>query len=344
MSPSTRKVLTRAIPIAFYVLLAVFLVIYIRGIDWSQLAKVHFTVVFLLLATALSLGFRYWGVGIWFFLLRRLGAGSLRGKYVELSYVYAKSWLGRYIPGAATWIVGKVYFASKLGISRARLGVSGLLEGALQITATLALGLLLLLIDPRTSRLDLGLRIAIVVAFVLCVVALVPRVFEFLVNLALRIIRRPALGRELFPKTGTMVASALLYFGGALIAGLSYYFISASVYPELKPTDVFLVVGATSLASAASMLAIFLPAGLGIRESILLVLLAIVMPKEIALLIVVVTRVWSIAVDALFFAVTGTTMLALKRKDPLKDEPPTSERPTSEPPTSERISDDPAEA
>lgn len=314
MSPRTKKVLSRGIPIAFYVVLVVFLALYIKGIDWNEFGKAQFNIVFLIVATLFSLTFRYWGVGIWFFLLGKLGAGSLRGKYTELAYVYAKSWLGRYIPGAATWIVGKVYFASKLGISRARLGVSGLLEGALQIAATLALGLFLLVIDPRTEALDAWYRIAMLVAFVLCVVALIPRVFEFLVNLALRIVRRPPLDRSLFPRTSTMLASAGLYLGGALIAGISYYFISATIYPHIRATDILFIVGATSIASAASMLAIFAPGGLGVREAILGVLLAVVMPSEIAALIVVVTRVWSIAVDALFFATTGSTFIAQKRR------------------------------
>ncbi len=330
MSPRTRKIVTRAIPIAFYVLLAVFLVLYIRSIDWNEFAKAQFNVVFLLIATAFSLGFRYWGVGIWFFLLRKLGAGSLRGKQTELTYVYAKSWLGRYIPGAATWIVGKVYFASKLGISRARLGVSGLLEGALQIAATLALGILLILIDPRTAALDSWYRIAMVVAFVLCVIALIPRVFEFIVNLALRIIRRPPLDRSLFPRTSTMIASALLYFCGALIAGVSYYFIAASIYPTIQPSDILFVVGATSLASAASMIAIFAPGGLGVREGILLVLLAVVMPKEIAGLVVVVTRVWSIAVDALFFAVAGVVFAIRKSRGHLMADEPDASQPDAD--------------
>jgi len=321
MTPRTKRILGRAIPITFYALLIVFLALYIKGIDWNQFSKAEFNIGFVAIATVLSLGFRYWGVGIWFFLLRKLGAGSLRGKYVELSYVYAKSWLGRYIPGAATWIVGKVYFASKLGISRARLGVSGLLEGALQIAATLALGLLLVLIDPRTNALEIGYRIGIIVAFVLCVVALIPAVFERIVNLALRIIRRQPLEKSLFPTASTMLASAGLYVGGAVIAGVSYYFISASIYPSIKPADILFVVGVTSLSSAASMLAIFSPGGLGVREVILLVLLSVVMPSEIAGLVVVVTRVWSIAVDALFFGVTGATLLITGRRDPVRDIP-----------------------
>ena len=319
MSPRTKKILTRAIPIAFYVLLAVFLGLYIKGIDWDQLSKAHLNWGLLAIATVLSLGFRYWGVMIWFFLLRRLGAGSLKGKTTALSYVYAKSWLGRYIPGAATWIIGKVYFASKLGISRARLGVSGLLEGALQIAATLALSLLLLLIDPRTETLSPVIRIGMIVAFVGCVVALIPVVFEFIVNLALRIVRRPKLSHDLFPSASTMLLSALMYLGGAVIAGVSYYFISASIYPDIKPGDILFIVGATSLASAVSMLAVVIPGGLGVREGVLGLLLAQVMPGELALLIVVITRVWSIAVDGIFFLLASGIRIVARRRGAADD-------------------------
>jgi uncharacterized membrane protein YbhN (UPF0104 family) len=313
MSPRTKKIIGRAVPIVFYVLLAFFLVRYIMGIDWNELAAAQLNWWLLTVATVLSLGFRYWGVMIWFFLLRRLGAGSLRGMHIALAYVYAKSWMGRYIPGAATWIVGKVYFASKLGVSRARLGVSGLLEGALQIAATLALGLLLLLIDPRTDALPTSYRIGMFVAFGLCVIALIPIVFEFIVNTALKIIRRKPLDRSMFPTTSTMVLSALFYLGGAVIGGIANYFIAASIYPDLASDDILFVIGATSLASAASMIAIFAPGGLGVRELILGVLLSVVVPPEIAGLIVVFSRVWSIAVDALFFGTTSLTAIIAKR-------------------------------
>lgn len=196
MSPTTKKVLRRAAPIVFYVLLALFLFLYVRSVDWGQLAGIRWNWWWVAVATAISLGFRYWGVGIWFFLLRRLGATGLQGSGVALTFVYAKSWMGRYIPGAATWIIGKVYFASKHGVSRARLGVSGLLEGALQIAATLALALVLLLIDPRTHELDPWIIVLMVIAFVGCVVCLVPKVFVFLISTALRILRRPPLDAD----------------------------------------------------------------------------------------------------------------------------------------------------
>jgi glycosyltransferase 2 family protein len=315
VTPHTRKLLSRAVPIVFYAALIVFLGFYISGIDWSSLADISINWWLAVSATVVSLSFRYWGVMIWFFLLGRLGATGLAGKYTSLTQIYAKSWLGRYIPGAATWIVGKVYFASKHGISRGRLAVSGLLEGGLQIVTTLAVALLLLLIDPRTiAAVGTWGVVAMVGAFLVCVLALVPRIFEALVNLALRILRRPKLDRELLPTTATILLSSLLYLGGALLAGFSYYLISASIYPGIKPTDIAFIVGVTSLASAASMLAIFAPGGVGVREGIMLVLLAIVMPHAVVVVLVVLTRVWSIAVDGLFFGVTTVTNAIVNRR------------------------------
>lgn len=299
--PSTRRrVLGKVVPIVFYVLLVVFLVIYVRSVDWSQLADVQWNWGWVAVATVISVGFRYWGVGIWFFLLRRLGATGLKGSGVTLTYVYAKSWMGRYIPGAATWIIGKVYFASKHGVSKARLGVSGLLEGALQIAATLALALVLLLIDPRTHNLDPWLIALMVAAFVGCVVCLIPKVFVSLIGLALRILRRKPLEDDVRPSLGTVLGGAGLYVAGAILSGGAYYFITLAVYPSLKGTDAAFVIGAASMASAISMLAVFAPGGLGVREGVQALLLSLVMPPSIALVVVVVTRVWSLAVDALF--------------------------------------------
>lgn len=298
--PGLRRFLGKAVPIVFYVLLAVFLVLYLRSVDWAQLAEADWNWGWVAVATLISLGFRYWGVGIWFYLLRRLGATGLKGSGVTLTYVYAKSWMGRYIPGAATWIIGKVYFASKHGVSKARLGVSGLLEGALQIAATLALALVLLLVDPRTHQLDPWLIALMVAAFVGCVVCLIPQVFVWLIGLALRVLRRKPLDDDVRPGLGTVLGGAGLYVAGAILSGSAYYFITLAVYPSLKGTDAAFVIGAASMASAISMLAVFAPGGLGVREGVQALLLSIVMPVPIALVVVVVTRVWSLGVDGLF--------------------------------------------
>jgi uncharacterized membrane protein YbhN (UPF0104 family) len=62
------------------------------------------------------------------------------------------------------------------------------------------------------------------------------------------------------------------------------------------------VMGADTLAGAIGMIVIFAPSGIGVREGIQLTLLSLIMPKELALIITVVTRLWNVLVDLLFFA------------------------------------------
>lgn len=308
MRPRLLAITKKVVPIAFYVLLAVFLVLYLDKVDWHKLAGLHINWVAAVIATVISLGFRYWGVQIWFFILRRLGAVGLKGSYGILTYVYAKSWMGRYIPGAATWIVGKVYFASRYGVSKSRLGVSGILEGALQIVSTLALALAILLLDHRATKLDPWFIALMVAAFVGCMVCLIPQVFGFLIGMALKIFRRKPIAPSSLPTLSTTLSAFVLYVVGSLLSGIAYFFIASAVYPHIKISDAPFVVGAASLASAVSMLVVFAPGGLGVREGIQALLLSAIMPAPIALVIVVVTRLWSVAVDGLFFLTAAVPM------------------------------------
>jgi uncharacterized membrane protein YbhN (UPF0104 family) len=55
------------------------------------------------------------------------------------------------------------------------------------------------------------------------------------------------------------------------------------------------------------MIAVFAPSGLGVRDGIQLVLLSLIFPNEIALAITIFSRLWSAAVDVLFYLVAELT-------------------------------------
>lgn len=301
---SLKKIAIKLVAPIFYILLVVFLVFYIQNTDFSQLQHMDFSWFYLGVATLLALGFRYWGAFIWFVLLKGLGAKNLHSQTAALVYVYAKSWLGRYIPGTAPWILGKIYFASQRGISKNKLAVSSLLEGALQIVVVMALAFLLLTFDPRLDVIDTQYKILMLGVVIVCVIAMIPTVFNWLIAMAYKLIRRKTLDKEHYANGKTITAGASLYVIGALANGLSLFFIAKAVYPELAYADLLFIMGVSSLASAVSMLAFFAPSGLGVREGIQLVLFSLVMPNEIALIITVVMRLWSVAVDFLFFGIS----------------------------------------
>jgi uncharacterized membrane protein YbhN (UPF0104 family) len=297
--------LLKLFPVAFYVLLAIFLAVYIQRLDWSQLDSATVYWPYVAVATLLAIVFRYYGAFIWFVLLKSLGAKDLRKNTWQLLYVYAKSWLGRYIPGKAPWILGKIYFASKLGVSKNKLAVSSLLEGALQIVVTLAIAIAILLFDPRLDVVDQNFKVLIVAVLVGCVVALIPGVFNRIISVSYRLFKKKAFLTEHMASQSTVLRGAGLYVLGAIVGGLSFFFIAKAVYAPLGYEDILFVLGVSNLASAVSMLAVFTPSGLGVREGIQVVLLSLIMPVEFAILIAVVTRLWSVAVDFVFFGLAG---------------------------------------
>jgi hypothetical protein len=303
-SPALRKLASRAIPILFYGLLLVFLVLYLRSIDFSKFKDAQFVWGYVALASVVGIATRYWQILIWFVLLAGLGAKNLRHNTSQLIYVYAKSWLGRYIPGTAPWLLGKIYFASKLGVSRNKLAVSSLLEGGLQVAVTMAVAIAMLMFDSRLDVIDDKLKLLMVLALVGCVVAVLPPVFNRIVSLAYRLIRHERLHNEHLADIKTVAQGALLYGAGAIAGGLSLFFVAKAVDPGLSYHNIWFVMGAGNLAGAASMIAVFAPSGLGVREGIQLALLSVIMPTELALLVTIITRLWGVVMDFVFFGLS----------------------------------------
>lgn len=298
---SLPRIANRLLPAIFYVLLIVFLLLYLRSIDFDKLRSASFSWPHVLVASLLGLSSRYWGAYIWLVILRGLGATKLKRNLHNLVYVYAKAWLGRYIPGTAPWILGKIYFASKHGIPKNKLAVSSLLEASLQVVVTIAVSLILLSFSAQLGVIDDSTKLYMVLALFGCIIFLVPSVFNYLISLAYRLLRKKHLDAEHLVSGKIVAKGGLLYIVGSTLTGLSLFFISKAIYPALGYDTLLFVIAATNLAGAVGMLAIFVPSGIGVRETVLIVLLSMIMPKEFALLISVASRLWSVAVDLLFY-------------------------------------------
>lgn len=299
-----RTLVTRGIAIAFYALVVVFLAIYLSRSDWTQLSRLEFAIGPFIAATVVSLAFRYLGVLIWVRLLVSAGAPIRREQWVPLALVYSKSWMGRYIPGVATWIAGKVWFASRLGISKRKLATTGLLEGAIQLMVTLIVGVCFVLLDPRVFEFAAPFMPLLLIALAVSLVALAPSVFQFVLSAGARLVLRKHISPDDYPRTTTQLAIAGLFAIGTLIGGAANFLLLLSIYPQTSWGDLWIVIGTTSLASALSLLAVFAPGGLGVREGVLAGLLSIVTGPEIAIVYALVSRIWSVAVDLLFLGGT----------------------------------------
>lgn len=302
----------RLLPILFYVLLIVFLVLYIKSIDFAKLTSINILWWFLLLGLVIDVIGRYWMVFIWLSILKGLGARNLTD-IAGLAYVYSKSWLGRYIPGTAPWILGKIYFASKHGVEKGKLAISSLLEAALQIIVMLAFSLFALALDPRLDIIAPETKFMMITLLIACLIFLLPPVFNYFMNLAHRIIKKKPLNRQNYANARTIGRGAALYLVSAVFTGLTFFFITKSVDPGVEYTNLLFIMAIANLSGALGMLAIFVPSGLGVREGVQLLLLTIVVSPEHAIVIAVVARLLSVVSDLSFFSITKLASLRSTR-------------------------------
>lgn len=288
----------KAFSLLFYTTLALFILKILSNSDITKLTELEYDPFSLGLAVVFALSFRFLGVFIWQFILKTILLDDLP-RFTVLAQVYSKAWMGRYIPGKIAWIAGKIIFGTRYGISADRLATGSVLEVLLQIITTLFVSLVLMVIDPRIS-LPGSQTFSIVFLLVLLALILHPPIFSQIRLLAYRLMRRkPESDIQITPRL--MINSGLMYGIGSLISGFSYFLLIDSFY-TLSQEDILFIIAVVNLAGVAGIVALFAPAGLGVREGVLLLFLPMIAPTEIALFAIVMARLFSIVMDTLFFA------------------------------------------
>lgn len=293
------KAFQRIFGIAFYGIAALFLVFYAQSLDWASLGELEVNFGWLAVATILGIATRFLFARIWLFFLSQSGEVKTADR-AELYLVYAKSWLGRYIPGSVTWVIGKVVFAAKLGISKSRLAVSSFLEAILQLLTVLLTATLLLVVDPRTFEFAGNWVWFLLAAAVIGLVFVLPPVFKTWASFAYKLIRKGELDEQLVPSSQALMSGFLLFVLSSLMSGLALFFVAMAVVPGLGFENMLFILAASNLASAISMVAVFAPAGIGVREAVQIAALSIVMSPAEALVVAIAMRLVSLVWDLLF--------------------------------------------
>ena len=286
--PSSARKRSRWLTVAVLAVVAGFFVATLAA-RWNDVISLKwrlepglFVLATVLLALSYGLVACLWGVALG----RAAGTRVVAG-----ARIWFLSNLARYVPGNVWSYVGAVELARREGVARRTTLAVMALTQVLSVGVAVAAGLPVLLAE----RARLG-RPALLGALVVAAGAALAALFRRrLLDLARR--RLPGLDpADLTPSAGTVV---LLVAGYALywaVTGLAFAALVASLYP-LAPGDVPLVVAAYAAAYAAGFLALLTPAGLGVREGVLVVALAPVLPAGPALVVALLSRVWMMLVE-----------------------------------------------
>jgi glycosyltransferase 2 family protein len=241
-----------------------------------------FAAATVLLALSYGLVAWLWGLALGRYAGTRPSAGAR---------IWFLSNLARYVPGNIWSYVGAVELARREGVARrVTLAVMALTQ-VLSVGVAVAAGLPVLLAE----RARLG-RPALLGAVVVALLAGLAVLFRGrLLELARR--RMPGFDpAELTPSAGTVVWLVAGYAAYWAVTGLAFAALVAALHP-LAAGDVPLVMAAYAAAYAAGFLALLTPAGLGVREGVLVVALAPVLPAGPALVVALVSRVWMMLVE-----------------------------------------------
>jgi uncharacterized membrane protein YbhN (UPF0104 family) len=254
--------------------------------NWDDVARLEFRPSPLLLGGALVLALSYLvGRGLlWHQIATRLVGSFPRRVNVAC---WLASMLGKYLPGKVFSLLGRAYVYRIRGASATHVAVGFLVElMVLYLTTGLLFAAATLTIDMAVPP---ALQRALLIAALLLLLLAHPKVLRW----GLRGLGR--LRKVELEATGYRFADGLLWtiHMAAIwaVLGVGFYLLACSLV-DLPLRAVPRLTAAFALAGVAGITAVFAPAGIGVREGVLTLLLAPMLGAGPAAALAVLARLW----------------------------------------------------
>jgi glycosyltransferase 2 family protein len=251
--------------------------------------KWEFDPGFLALATVLLAVSYVMVAALWAAALHRAaGVGLVRGVRIWFA-----ANLARYVPGNVWSYVGAVELAKREDVPRRTTLAVMALAQLLSVGTALLVGLPVLV----TGEGRLG-RAALLGGLAVGLAALLSVTMRHRLAALLRRSYPEVSPGDLAPSPGMAALLAVGYTLYWVVTGIAFAALVRSLHP-LAAADVPLTVAAYAAAYAIGFLALITPAGLGVREGVLTVALAQIMPFGVALAVALLSRLWMMLVELL---------------------------------------------
>jgi hypothetical protein len=150
-------------------------------------------------------------------------------------------------------------------------------------------------------------RIVAVIFLVLFFIVIHPKILNYFLCVILKIAKREPL--ELTVSYMQILKIIFLYVMNFMVFGIAFIIFINSIYPVLFSNYLF-ITGTTAGAGLIGLFAIFVPAGLGVREGVMVFTLSMIIPPAFAGIIALTSRIWmTLAELFLFMLVFGISKL-----------------------------------
>ena len=231
---------------------------------------------------------------------------------LEAIRVHCSSWLLKYVPGQVGSIVNKIAWAKSYGVSRVLVALTFVYENVFLIVGSLVPTTIILLF---TGTLDLTGNHALLAAL-LSLVPLVgltnKRVFSWMSNVVARHTIKRSIPAEYFLESRQSLKYQLWYLLPRAINGLGVVAIAQTML-EPPSSSLLPLACAYVIAGAVGILAIAVPSGIGVRESVFVFLSLPYISSSEAIVLSLASRLWATLADLVVAGVYFALNAYLKR-------------------------------
>ncbi|MGO2111568.1 MAG: lysylphosphatidylglycerol synthase domain-containing protein [Pseudoclavibacter sp.] len=223
---------------------------------------------------------------------------------LQMARIFFAAQLGKYVPGGIWNFVAASELGKDHDIPRSRSVVVMAASILISMATALGLGVITVLVGPAALRDQLWWVALLLPVFV---ALLLPRTLNWLIAVLLRRVNRGAVNVRLGARSiGRATAWSLL---GWLLAGAQVWMLGVGLGMAPTLTAMAQSVGAYALAWTVGFLAVFAPAGVGVREAVLALTMEGLVTLGATVAIVLLSRVLLSVVDivlGLAFVVPGS--------------------------------------
>lgn len=275
--------------IALYLSILSF-VIYLYRFNYLQFADIKLNYFYFILSVLLLwMGF-YVSTVSW---KKALLAQKISITQSQAIYSHGISVFAKYIPGKIWVILGRASLISEKGFSMTATSSISLKEQLAYLQIGMIFGLLVIPFIPINKTLVI---VVVLTAVGLGLFIFVPTIHEILNGLLTKFLKKHiTIPFVSFNEALTFISYILIYW---TLWSIAFFLLCKSILPEISPWVAF----AFPISISFGLLAIFVPGGIGIRESIIVLFLtSFGIALEQSILISVIQRLWFVSGEVFIF-------------------------------------------
>lgn len=304
-----RDILKKILPIAVCLLIFYFLGLHIYK-NWEKISQYHwkFEPLLLALATLTWISVMLINSNVWVYTLHSLNSklDTWNGMNAWILSNFSK-----YIPGRVWTLATRVYLTSKDGISKTKSSYSFYLEVILScLSGILLFGLFLISTGIKLKGTYRVLSIIALCSAPVILVVVHPNIGRIGINLLSKILKKD-LPKIDYSYKRTLLITAM-YFGLWLLRGFAILLLMLS-FGIGKWSDYFTVSAGFAISWIGGLVSVITPDGLGVREGLFALFLALAVPSYLASAFTIFVRIWITICEILCFGVFKVLQLIRKK-------------------------------